>query len=400
MSTVSPTSSSKVATDIPTRLLLGSGPSIVTERVLEALAQPTIGHMDPAFAAIMGETNTLLREAFQTENHATFPVSGTGSAGHGGDGRELRRPRRPRRLRRARPVRRAHGGRARARGRRGRARRGRVGTGDRARAPHRRGEGRPRRDGRRPRRDLDGRGAAARRPRRRVPRAGRPPAAGLRDVDRRPPAAHRRVRGRRGVRRHAEVPELPARAGAVHGRRARAREARAAQAAGALVVLRPQARARLLGSRQHGRHRSLLPPHRADQPRLRAARGAAHRGRGGVAADGVGAPPPRAPRAARRARRARLHAAGARRRAAAPAARGRRRRRASTRPRCAARCCSSTASRSPAGSARSRASSGASASWAPARAASRRSSSSRALCELLGADPAEPLAALDEGWRA
>ena len=68
-------------TDIPTRLLLGSGPSPVPPRVLEALAQPTIGHMDPAFAAIMGETIELLREAFQTENTATLPVSGTGSAG-------------------------------------------------------------------------------------------------------------------------------------------------------------------------------------------------------------------------------------------------------------------------------------------------------------------------------
>ena len=68
-------------TAVPTRLLLGSGPSIVPARVLEALAQPTIGHMDPAFAAIMGECNTLLREAFQTENEATFPISGTGSAG-------------------------------------------------------------------------------------------------------------------------------------------------------------------------------------------------------------------------------------------------------------------------------------------------------------------------------
>jgi alanine-glyoxylate transaminase/serine-glyoxylate transaminase/serine-pyruvate transaminase len=71
----------RTTTAVPTRLLLGSGPSIVPERVLEALAQPTIGHMDPAFAAIMGETIDLLREAFQTENVATLPVSGTGSAG-------------------------------------------------------------------------------------------------------------------------------------------------------------------------------------------------------------------------------------------------------------------------------------------------------------------------------
>jgi len=68
-------------TTIPWRLLLGSGPSPVPERVLQALAQPTIGHMDPAFADVMGETIGLLREAFQTENEATLPISGTGSAG-------------------------------------------------------------------------------------------------------------------------------------------------------------------------------------------------------------------------------------------------------------------------------------------------------------------------------
>ncbi|HUR83905.1 MAG TPA: alanine--glyoxylate aminotransferase family protein [Solirubrobacteraceae bacterium] len=68
-------------TDVPTRLLLGSGPSLVPERVLAAMAQPTIGHMDPAFVEIMGETIGLLREAFQTSNRATLPISGTGSAG-------------------------------------------------------------------------------------------------------------------------------------------------------------------------------------------------------------------------------------------------------------------------------------------------------------------------------
>lgn len=69
------------ATDIPQRLLLGSGPSPVPQRVLDALAQPTIGHMDPAFADIMGETIALMRDAFQTENATTLPISGTGSAG-------------------------------------------------------------------------------------------------------------------------------------------------------------------------------------------------------------------------------------------------------------------------------------------------------------------------------
>ena len=50
-------------------------------RVLDALAQPTIGHLDPAFAAVMEETAELLRATFGTANRATLPVSGTGSAG-------------------------------------------------------------------------------------------------------------------------------------------------------------------------------------------------------------------------------------------------------------------------------------------------------------------------------
>ena len=66
---------------LPDRLLLGSGPSPVPPRVLEALAQPTIGHLDPAFGEIIEETAALLRTVFGTQNAATLPVSGTGSAG-------------------------------------------------------------------------------------------------------------------------------------------------------------------------------------------------------------------------------------------------------------------------------------------------------------------------------
>jgi len=67
--------------NLPERLLMGSGPSTVPARVLEAMAQPTIGHLDPAFLTFADETNELLRGAMRTENPATFPVSGTGSAG-------------------------------------------------------------------------------------------------------------------------------------------------------------------------------------------------------------------------------------------------------------------------------------------------------------------------------
>jgi alanine-glyoxylate transaminase/serine-glyoxylate transaminase/serine-pyruvate transaminase len=66
---------------VPSRLLLGSGPSPVPDSVLAAMAVPTIGHMDPAFAALMNDTIDALRAVFHTANPATLPVSGTGSAG-------------------------------------------------------------------------------------------------------------------------------------------------------------------------------------------------------------------------------------------------------------------------------------------------------------------------------
>jgi alanine-glyoxylate transaminase/serine-glyoxylate transaminase/serine-pyruvate transaminase len=65
----------------PRRTLMGPGPSDVPQRILDAMARPTIGHLDPAFTAMMEETKTLLRYAFQTANKLTFPVSGPGSVG-------------------------------------------------------------------------------------------------------------------------------------------------------------------------------------------------------------------------------------------------------------------------------------------------------------------------------
>lgn len=63
------------------RILLGPGPSPVPQRVLRALAAPTLGHLDPQYLAIMDETCTSLREVFRTKNALTFPISGTGMAG-------------------------------------------------------------------------------------------------------------------------------------------------------------------------------------------------------------------------------------------------------------------------------------------------------------------------------
>lgn len=63
------------------RILLGPGPSDVHQRVLDAMARPTVGHLDPQFCDMMEEMKTLLRYAFQTENELTFPLSAPGSIG-------------------------------------------------------------------------------------------------------------------------------------------------------------------------------------------------------------------------------------------------------------------------------------------------------------------------------
>ncbi|WP_346913600.1 alanine--glyoxylate aminotransferase family protein [uncultured Roseibium sp.] len=64
---------------IPNRLLMGPGPSNVSSDVLSALAQPTIGHLDPVFQTMMEEVKDLLRYAFQTKNAMTFPISAPAS---------------------------------------------------------------------------------------------------------------------------------------------------------------------------------------------------------------------------------------------------------------------------------------------------------------------------------
>ncbi|MDX1511206.1 MAG: alanine--glyoxylate aminotransferase family protein [Nitriliruptorales bacterium] len=65
----------------PQRLLLGPGPSPVADRVLEAMGQPVVGHLDPWFLELMDGIATDLRSVFRTANPLTFAVSGTGSAG-------------------------------------------------------------------------------------------------------------------------------------------------------------------------------------------------------------------------------------------------------------------------------------------------------------------------------
>lgn len=67
--------------DLPVRILLGPGPSTVHPRVLKAMSMPLLGHLDPEFLDIMNETTVLLQGVFETKNHQTMAMSGTGSAG-------------------------------------------------------------------------------------------------------------------------------------------------------------------------------------------------------------------------------------------------------------------------------------------------------------------------------
>lgn len=59
----------------PQRFLMGPGPGPVSQRVLDASAQPTIGHLDPAFIELMNDVQGQLRQVFRTENPFSMPFS-------------------------------------------------------------------------------------------------------------------------------------------------------------------------------------------------------------------------------------------------------------------------------------------------------------------------------------
>lgn len=67
--------------DPPVRTLMGPGPSDVHPRVLQAMAKPTIGHLDPEFIKLLDEIKLLLQKTFITKSDATYLVSGPGSLG-------------------------------------------------------------------------------------------------------------------------------------------------------------------------------------------------------------------------------------------------------------------------------------------------------------------------------
>ena len=62
-------------------LLMGPGPSSVHPRVYQALARPTIGHLDGQFLALMDSLKENLRGLMKTKNEATIVLSGTGTSG-------------------------------------------------------------------------------------------------------------------------------------------------------------------------------------------------------------------------------------------------------------------------------------------------------------------------------
>src|SRR3954467_3565339 len=59
----------------------GPGPAHPSPEATLALAAPILGHLDPAFLALMDETCELLRQVWGTRNARTLPISATGSAG-------------------------------------------------------------------------------------------------------------------------------------------------------------------------------------------------------------------------------------------------------------------------------------------------------------------------------
>jgi len=67
---------------IPERLLLGPGPSPVTARVMRAMANPVLSHLDPEMMRILDDVRGKLGHVFGAgEGAFAFAVSGTGTAG-------------------------------------------------------------------------------------------------------------------------------------------------------------------------------------------------------------------------------------------------------------------------------------------------------------------------------
>ncbi|GIY05256.1 serine--pyruvate aminotransferase [Caerostris extrusa] len=76
--TIKPPQALKLPLNVPSKLLLGPGPSNCPKRVLNAASMKMLGHLDEDFVKIMDEVKTGIQYAFQTTNKMTFAISGTG----------------------------------------------------------------------------------------------------------------------------------------------------------------------------------------------------------------------------------------------------------------------------------------------------------------------------------
>ena len=63
------------------RLLFGPGPSLVTARVMGALARPVLGHLDPVLLGVMDDLRARLARVFRAPaGSRVFAISGTGTS--------------------------------------------------------------------------------------------------------------------------------------------------------------------------------------------------------------------------------------------------------------------------------------------------------------------------------
>ncbi|XP_071839714.1 alanine--glyoxylate aminotransferase-like [Apostichopus japonicus] len=67
--------------NVPQKLLLGAGPAVSSERVLQAGALPLLGILHSESFQVMDEIKLGLQYVFQTKNKLTLAISGTGHAG-------------------------------------------------------------------------------------------------------------------------------------------------------------------------------------------------------------------------------------------------------------------------------------------------------------------------------
>ncbi len=65
----------------PARLLCGPGPTNVEPAALDAMRKPMLGHLDPAFHAILDEVVAMLGEVYRARDGLVLPLQSTGTSG-------------------------------------------------------------------------------------------------------------------------------------------------------------------------------------------------------------------------------------------------------------------------------------------------------------------------------